>query len=77
MNEEKLDEICAALTRIEGKLDASADRFAAHVVEDQATARAVAALARQRGYVLSAFAAVGAGIAAATAYLARLTWGHH
>lgn len=74
---ERLDEIRTALGRIEGKLDASAEQFAAHVIEDQATARAVAKLASQRGYVLAGLAAIGAGITAAAAYLARITWGNH
>jgi hypothetical protein len=74
---ERLDEICTALSRIEGKLDASADQFAAHVTEDALLAHEVRMLSRQRGYFLSGLAVVGAGIGAAVTYaVKRLVGGH-
>jgi hypothetical protein len=78
MNEQKLDEICTALTRIESKLDASADQFAAHVADDALLAHDVRMLAkRQRGYFVTGLVAVGAGIAAATDYAIKSFIGSH
>lgn len=73
-----LGDITQSLTRIEQKLDAFGGQFAQHVADDAVVAADVKALARQRGYFLSGFTAIGAGIAAAADYaIKRLTLGHH
>jgi len=71
-----LGEIQRSLIRIETKIDGSLTWMAQHAVEDKATAQVVAKLARQKGFVLTGFAAVGAGIAAGAAYLVKRMIGH-
>jgi hypothetical protein len=77
MDDQFLLEISTSLTRIEGKLDASAVRFDQHVRDDALIAHDVRMLARQRGYFLSGCITVGAGITAAAAYVVKRLIGSH
>lgn len=76
MSEEILGKIQSSLTRIEGTLDGFTGQFAQHVADDKVTAQAVAKLSRQRGFVLTGFTAIGAGIAAAVGYAIKRLIGH-
>lgn len=74
MSNEILDEIQASLLRIETSLDSGLAQLNRHVSDGHA--QTVAKLVRQRGYVLTSLAAVGAGIAAATDYAIKRVVGH-
>jgi hypothetical protein len=71
MNDKALDEIQASLARIEGSLNSFTGQFSQHVSDDAAVAADVKALRAQRGFFVTSFVAIGAGIAAAAAYVLK------
>ena len=77
MSNEILNSIQASVTRIEGTLNTFSGQFAQHVADDKEIARAVAQLARQRGFFVTGFLAVGTGIGAAVGYVIKRMFGQH
>jgi hypothetical protein len=71
MIDDKIQEMYRNLSRIESKLDDSANQFAAHLVDDALLTHEVRMLSKQRGYVLTTLAVVGTSIGAA------ITWAVH
>ncbi len=73
---ENSDKILEVVGRIERKLDNHAARLDQHFLDDALVAHDVRMLMRQKGFIRSSLAALGAGIGAAVLLAVRKLTGH-